>query len=196
MNQAVEADTILKVTALAVARNRVGAKLPIADVMRAEGMTEADYETFTGNPTFNTYVAAYVKELTEAGFGFSAKCRVLAEDLLPTAYHMSMDNGVSPAVRAKLIENIVEWGGLRPKNTTATVEKSGPGFSITINLPGQTPETPTEAPIDVVPEPQISSETTETALVPATTTEKATLVVFDESEEYEYAGDDVLEAPQ
>lgn len=136
---AVRADQFLRSLALSVARNRVGANRPIAEVLTAEGVTEQEFIVLADNPQFKRYVEAYTADLKENGFSFSAKSKVLAEDLLPVAYHMARDEETPAAVRAKIIENLVEWADLKPKKTVDTAQGNN-GYSITINIPGGVPQ--------------------------------------------------------
>lgn len=180
---AIRADVFLRELALAIARNQVGANVPVHEVLAAEGITQQEYDAIKKNPTFEGYVAAYVKELTETGFSFAAKSRVLAEALLPDVYHMIKDPDVPAAVRLKAVENIVEWGDLKPKKTVEA--GGGPGYSITINIPGALPTTVsarTQA-ADVVEVPTIE--------LPSAPPKKQSTILLDEPESYEYAGDDV-----
>jgi len=133
MHSSINADQLLRGLALSIARNSVGAMLPIHSVIAGEGLTQTEYDQIAANPQFQRYVDMYVKELRDSGFSFSAKARVLAEDLLPTLYHMAKDDDVPAAVRRQAITDIVEWAELKPK--TNQIAPSGPGFSITINLP-------------------------------------------------------------
>lgn len=133
MYNAVQQDTHLQSLALAVARNTVGANLPLADVLKREGVSQQEYAHISANNIYQKYLTAYTKELTENGFSFSAKARVLAEDLLPNLYYIARDVDSPAPSRIKAIENLVEWGELKPKeNARATM---GAGFSINIVLP-------------------------------------------------------------
>jgi len=159
----------------------VGAQLPIHGVIAGEGLTQTEYDQIAANPQYQRYLEAYTTELRENGFSFAAKSRVLAEDLLPVAYHMAKDPDVPAATRAKMIENLVDWGDLKPKNNLN--QASGPGFSITINLPS----TANSAPKTLVLEaeaPQITPEIAENS--------QKTPILLIEDENYEYAGDDYV----
>jgi hypothetical protein len=92
---------------------------------------------------------------------------------------MARDPDVPAAVRAKILENLVDGGDLKPKNTSNA--GAGPGFSITINIPtvGQTPAK------TIV----LEAETTENAQKTVETIEKPTILLI-EDENYVYAGDD------
>jgi len=180
MHSAIHADQLLRSVALAVARNAVGAMRPENEVAASEGITVQELRAISQNPQFQRYVDTFTTELRDSGFSFAAKCRVLAEDLLPNAYHMVKDPDVPAAVRAKVIENLVEWADLKPKRDTGATNQ-GAGFSITINLPsaaqiaqGKTTEivevTTVDEPLTTSPTPQIA---------------------FEEPEDYEYAGDDI-----
>jgi hypothetical protein len=177
------ADNVLKTLALAIARNRVGARVPDADIALAEGITANEFLRICTNPTYTRYVDVYTKELTDSGWSFSAKAKVLAEDLLPTVYGMAKDADVPAAVRQKLIENLVDWGDLKPKTTLQGAQ--GPGFSITINVPGVTTSTHNAlTTVDAVEVPVMT--------LPKAPERERALIAFDEPVDYEYAGDDVI----
>ena len=133
MHSSIHADQLLRELALSIARNSVGAMRPTHEIVAGEGLTQTEYDQIAANPQFQRYVDMYVKELKDSGFSFSAKARVLAEDLLPTLYHMAKDQDTPAAVRRQAITDIVEWAELKPK--TNQIAQTGPGFSITINLP-------------------------------------------------------------
>lgn len=175
------ADNVLKSLALAIARNRVGARAPDADIALSEGITNNEFTRLCTNPQFTRYVETYTKELTDSGWSFSAKAKVLAEDLLPTVYGMAKDVDVPAAVRQKLIENLVEWGDLKPKTTGMPV--TGPGFSITINVPGVAPSVMNGVGLqDVVEVP--------TFVLPSAPARPRSAILLDEPDTYEYAGED------
>lgn len=139
MHSAIYADTLLRSVALSVARNEVGARRPLNEIIASEGITAAEYDQISKNPQFKRYYTQYCKDLSENGFSFEAKSKVLAEDLLPEAYRMARDPDVPAPVRAKMIENIVEWGNLKPKASQLAVT-GGSGFSISINFPDSVPK--------------------------------------------------------
>lgn len=181
MHPSINADHLLRSLALSVARNLVGAMRPTHEIIASEGLTQTEYDQIVLNPQFQQYVEAYKTELKDTGFSFSAKSRVLAEDLLPSAYHMARDPDVPAAVRAKILENLVDWGDLKPKNTSNA--GAGPGFSITINLPS----TPNSAPKTLVLEAETPEKATEIAEIV-----QKTPILLAEDENYEYAGDDYV----
>jgi hypothetical protein len=182
LHSSINADHLLRSLALSVARNLVGAMRPTSEIIASEGLTQTEYDEIAKNPQFQHYVDAYKAELKDSGFSFSAKSRVLAEDLLPSAYHMARDPDVPAAVRAKILENLVDWGDLKPKNTSNA--GAGPGFSITINIPtvGQTPAK------TIVLEAE-TAENMQKTVENAEITEKPTILLI-EDENYVYAGDD------
>lgn len=134
MNQNVSADTNLRELALTIARNEVGANVPLSEVLANECLSADEYEKIAKNPVFAQYLKQIKAELVENGFSFASKCRVLAEDLLANAYRMAKDDDTPAAVRLRALENLVDWGDLKPK--TAFSGANGPGYSIVINLPG------------------------------------------------------------
>lgn len=130
----IEHEDTLKRLALAVARNRVGPKYPIEDVLLSEGVPQSEFSRFLDDAVFSRHVTAYVTELTENGFSFKAKCRVLAEDAVKTLYHMARDPDAPAASRVKCIENLVQYADLAPK-PTLNAEGSAAPFHITFNIP-------------------------------------------------------------
>jgi len=201
MHSGIHADAELRAVAIAVARNNVGAKRPEHEVAASEGITDAELIEIKRNPQFKRYLEAYERDLRENGFSFSAKSRVLAEDLLPDAYFLARDKNIPPAVRVKMIENLVEWGELKPKKDQGQLAV-GSGFSITINLPDSDQKVHEEREI-VIEHDEIDEKTPDLVLEqlekpenePKTVEKEPKLSLknlFDEDEEYEYAGDDVL----
>lgn len=134
MHPAIRADQSLRELALAEARNRVGPDEPMAVFLAQEALSQAEYDEIAKNPVYQGYVKTFMAELRDAGFSFSAKARVLAEDLLADVYLMAKDVDTPAAMRVKTLENLVEWGRLAPKQTADV--QAGPGYSITINLSG------------------------------------------------------------
>ena len=199
MHSSINADQLLRELALSIARNSVGAMRPTHEIVAGEGLTQTEYDAIAANPQFQRYVDMYVKELKDSGFSFSAKARVLAEDLLPTLYHMAKDLETPAAVRRQAITDIVEWAELKPK--TNALAQTGPGFSITINIPS-TANSPQQTLILEAESPKIddfSSKMLENdsfegltgdfELPNAEKVQKAPLFLL-EDENYEYGGED------
>jgi len=191
LHPSINADHLLRSLALSVARNLVGAMRPTAEIIASEGLTQPEYDQIALNPQFQQYVEAYKTELKDTGFSFSAKSRVLAEDLLPSAYHMARDPDVPAAVRAKILENLVDWGDLKPKNTSNA--GAGPGFSITINIPtvGQTPAQTIVLEAENAENLQKTSKFDEDEIKMLGLPRKQEISLA-EGDDYEYAGDDYL----
>ena len=121
--------------ALAIARNQVGEKLPISDILASEGVPVSAFEQLLGDPVFTQEVKKLAKDLTEHGFGFQTKCRVMAEDLLQTKYKIIKNQDTPAAVRMKGIESLVKWADLEPKTDATLGGPGGPQFSINIVVP-------------------------------------------------------------
>lgn len=186
MHSAIYADQVLRGLALSVARNDVGAQRPLHEVLASEGIAQSDYADISTNPQFQRYLTIYTAELKDNGFSFSAKSRILAEDLLPAVYHMAKDPDVPAQVRMKSIENLVEWGDLKPKTATNLAQNGG--FSITINLPGTLSSPPETLVLDAqtVEKTPISDQNQPKKL------QNKALITLEEPDDYEYAGDDYL----
>jgi hypothetical protein len=181
----ITADTLLRSLALSIARNAVGAMRPLSEVLAAEGMVQSEYDLIAQNSQFKRYVDAYTADLKENGYSFAAKSKVLAEDLLPTAYHMARDPETPAAVRAKILENLVEWADLKPKKTQDAA--GGPSFSITFNIPGLPAQTISQkAVVDVTEVPEIAGLPHFDSPEPLPRPK----IELAEPEDYEYAGED------
>lgn len=210
MQNAVRADLFLKSLALSVARNTVGANLDIQEVLKSEGIQLVEYQDIEKNSTYQGYLSKYKQELVDSGFSFEAKCRVLAEDMLPGFYSLGRDPDTPAAVRAKVMEQMVKWANLEPKNDIALGGNAG--FSINIVLPSDSGGEPTTITAEIQPKEVASgSEDEQDALegefdsVSDEQDESESLeqpqmlgsdilsAFFDESEDYQYAGDDVYE---
>ena len=133
MNQNLRADLNLREIALSVARNEVGANEPLSVVLLAENLTQYEYDQIAKNPQFQRYLTEFKADLVENGFSFTAKSRILAEDLLQNIFLMAKDPDTPAAMRVRTLENLVEWGKLKPQGQ---IFDTGGGYSITINLPG------------------------------------------------------------
>jgi hypothetical protein len=208
MHSGIYADTELRAVAITFARNNVGAQIPLDKFLLSEGITDEQYDQLEQNSQFKQYVEFFEQEFRKNGFSFSAKSRILAEDLLPDAYHMAKDINVPPAVRAKMMENLVEWGDLKPKKDVSQLAV-GAGFSITINLPDMPQkeeklviehEEIEEVPKKRKKRAKITKNTVSEPIKPAKNALKvlenkpklSISDLFEEAEDYEYAGDDVL----
>jgi len=186
MHSSIHADQLLRQTALSVARNSVGAALPIHTVVASEGLTQTEYDAIAANPQFTLYVEQYTKELKDSGFSIQAKARLLAEDLLPTMYHLARDADAPAAARVKIFENFMDLADARPKNSANAA--AGSGFSITINIP-QVGGTPAQTMTFEAETPQKPQDLPALGESTDSYPEKHPIELL-EPEDYEYAGDD------
>ena len=128
----------LRSLALSVARNKVGPDDPIEEVLARECVAPDEFDKLLEDPVFKRYVKDYVQELTDNGFSFQSKCRILAEDAVQSVYHIAKDPEAPAAARIKATENLVEWAKLHTPAALPT--SSQPQFQITFNIPpGFTP---------------------------------------------------------
>lgn len=194
MHSAIDADSIMKSVALAIARNQVGANRPVTEILPSEGITQLEYNEMVANPVFTRYLEAYTTELVDSGFSFAAKCRVLAEDLLPDAYKMVRDPDVPAAVRSKVIENLVDWANLKPKKDVAV--QTGAGFSINIVFPDKdgnaTPPEKVVSTQTAAPQPIIIENEPQQAQIEQKTKKTVDISgIFDDDEDYIYADEEL-----
>lgn len=130
VNQEIDTQSL----ALEVARNQVGMRLPVAELLTQLGVDEETFLQLAQNPLFKKQVNAYKKELEDNGVSFQLKAKIQAEEMLKRGWQIVHDSDTPPAVAVKQIENTVRWAGLDNKSTQ-DMHSAGSGFSITINIP-------------------------------------------------------------
>jgi hypothetical protein len=104
----------------------------LGEITVRHNITANDILVFNADPIFLKKVEHYRNEVREKGLTFRLKARAQAEELLTTSWLLIHDPAVSPAVKADLIKSTVKWGGLEPKDTSASADTGG--VKITINL--------------------------------------------------------------
>lgn len=121
----------------------------LGEIVARHNITANDILVFNADPVFLRKVEHYRNEVREKGLTFRLKARAQAEELLTTSWLLIHDPAVSPAVKADLIKSTVKWGGLEPKDTSASASAEG-GVKITINLG---PDPKDSRTIDITPTP-------------------------------------------
>ena len=136
-------------TAFAVARNKVGPRLPAEELMLSLGLTAHEFELLLEDELFRRKVRDFTKELTENGTSFVLKAQVQAEELLKTNFKLARATDTPPSVAVAAIANAVRWAGF-DKRAAGGEEDPGNRPKISINI---TLAPPKDAPrtIDVTP---------------------------------------------
>lgn len=150
VNQEIDTQSL----ALEVARNQVGMRLPVAELLAQLGVDEETFLQLAQNPLFKKQVNVYKKELEDNGVSFQLKAKIQAEEMLKRGWQIVHDSDTPPAVAVKQIENTVRWAGLDNKSTQ-DVQSAGSGFSITINIPNT--NSPSEKAVIEQPKLEIGS---------------------------------------
>ncbi len=93
---------------------------PIPDILTRYNVSEKEFEKLKKLPAFMQRVVDYRVEIKEKGLTFREKARIMAEDLLGTAYEM-VHHPTTPAnVKSDLIKFVTKVADLEPKpNPTA-----------------------------------------------------------------------------
>lgn len=139
------------VIAMEVARNRVGAQLPIEDLLGTLDLDEDEFIDLTKDPTFKVQVKKFCKELRENGMSFKLKLGIHVEDALIELHRLLKDADTPAAIKVKIVENFVKWAGLEPKEDKNALQAAGTRFSINFNW-GNAPNAPQQLPvIDITP---------------------------------------------
>ena len=200
MHSGIYADAELRAVAMAVARNNVGARRLLQEIAANEGITSAEFDQISQNPQFKRYLEAYERDLRE-NTSFFGKIEGFGRGFVFLTPIFGQRQQYTPAVRVKMIENLVEWAELKPKKDQGQLAV-GSGFSITINLPDSEQKEEKiviqhEEIADSEPEtPKLLENAAEIVLEEPKKGEKQPKLtlktLFDEDDDYEYAGDDVL----
>jgi len=119
-----------------VARNQVGPRLPVEQLIYDLGLTPFEFESLCEDQLFRRRVREFAKELTENGSSFVLKAQVQAEELLRTQFRIAKSPDTPPSVAITAIANTVRWAGLdkRPGDAPNDTGSAGPKISINIDL--------------------------------------------------------------
>lgn len=134
-NELVSREIDLNSLALELARNNLGQKLRIPELLQQLHIDEDDFISIAQDPVFRKQVATYTKELSENGVSFQLKAKIQAEEMLKRNWRIVHDPETPAAVAVKAIENTVRWAGLEPKSNAAGAVAPGTGFNIIFNIP-------------------------------------------------------------
>jgi len=122
-----------EVFAFEVARNAVGANLPIEDLLAQLGVTQEYFLSVVADEAFRRTVKAYRKEMEENGVSFQLRAAIIAEDGLKELYDLINDKDEPAAVRMRALEKAVDWGRLAPVSAAGTLQGAAP--TIVFNFP-------------------------------------------------------------
>jgi len=109
------------------------------DIAFRYGIAGASWESLTKWVPFQNAVAAQKAEYEKSGFTFKVKAKVLTEDVFEHAYKIARSNDSTLLQKLEFIKVGAKLADMEPKANQAVA--SGPGFSITINLGTQAPQT-------------------------------------------------------
>lgn len=150
MTDLVQREIDTEALALEIARNQVGMKLPIQQLLQQLHVDPNYFMQLSKDEVFLKQVKAFTKELKENGVSFQLKAKIQAEAMLKKNWQLVHDQETPAAVVVKAIENTVRWAGLEQKTNTAVQQSNTPGFQIIFNIPDTIKESRT---IDVTPTP-------------------------------------------
>ena len=151
----IEQATTEDFVALLVARNRVGASIPLEELLHRYGVPLEDFQELAKQTTFHDKIKQQVESLTKTGFGVEEKAAILHEAGLPVLYEMLNNEDLPASARLKAHEMLGDISGKSKKNPDAFQPGAGPGrYQLTIII-GDTKEThiasPTANIIDATP---------------------------------------------
>lgn len=99
------------------------------------GYDQSAYDTLVSQEWFVQAIEAKRAELRRSGWTFKAKAALMAEDMLEETY-LAAKQSDSVGTKLEVAKYLTKIADLEPR--TNAVQQTGPGFSITINLPTQT----------------------------------------------------------
>jgi hypothetical protein len=137
-------DANLQVPSEMVAEMAKGLEEP-EDIARRFGFAGHRWEQLSKWQPFLDAVAAKQAELAAEGWTFRTKAGLGAEMMLDDLLRIGLSSEVPLMQKLAVTEALVKWGDKAP--TAAAGAGSGPGFSITINLPSTVDARPKEKDI-------------------------------------------------
>ncbi len=104
---------------------------PLKDVMERFGVSQDEMHQLMRFRPFLYAVKEFQRQIAEKGITFKMKAKVLAEDLLPDAYHLAKNPDAPFSVRHDAMKSVVRWAEL----DSPPDARNGVGqFNIQINL--------------------------------------------------------------
>lgn len=102
-------------------------------IAKKHGYTEKEYLQLNGMPWFHTALDKCRATLDEAGFNFTTKMKMLAEDLIVHTYHQAK---LSDSVNVKLdvAKHLTKVAGLEPAQNNLNPLGAGGAFQVVINF--------------------------------------------------------------
>jgi len=120
--------------AFEVAKNHVGAKLPVRELLMRLQVPQRVFLECSASELFRRAVKGFVRELEESGESFRMRARIAAEDSIPVLYRIAHNDDEPGSSRIKAVEDLVRWADLEP-NKNVPNHQGGPSFVINFNLP-------------------------------------------------------------
>ena len=119
--------------ALALARNALGMKLPITELLTQLGIDPNSMLALANNQSFKDMVKSYRAELEKDGEGIRLKSAVALEHSIPKLYAL-VHNDDTPA--NVVVQGIKQMADMAAINKQDTIMPTGSGFVVNINLSG------------------------------------------------------------
>ena len=102
------------------------------DIAIRLGFSEAEWHEIEHRPDFTAEVLRIRSDMEKSGQMFRIKAAVMADKLLDNTFASAMSGDIPVKDKVAALQQLTRIGGLE---TSSVVQQSGPGFSITINLP-------------------------------------------------------------
>lgn len=90
---------------------------PLPEILQRYNITSDELSHLLKQSAFKEQVAGYKREIKEKGLSFREKARIMAEDLLGTAYDIIHHPGSAPSTKADLIKWVAKVADLEPRQS-------------------------------------------------------------------------------
>lgn len=110
---------------------------PLDEIAARHGYTQEQTDQLRKDPSFSIRVARVASELKKDGVTFRMRAAHAAEDLIGVIWREAKASTTALPIKIDALKTLAKLGDMEPKANTQV--QTGPGFSITINLPGQSP---------------------------------------------------------
>lgn len=105
---------------------------PLEVILERYNVSPAQFEKLKKTPAFMQRVVEYRAEIKAKGLSFREKAKIMAEDLLGTAYELIHHPSTPASVKADLLKAVVKFADLEPKDTKQSPEMFLPQIAAAI----------------------------------------------------------------
>lgn len=109
---------------------------PLADTLARLNVTPENYARFCDMPAFRRALSDAAANLRDNGLQFTTICQGIAMEALPFFDQMLQNPDLPPTLRVTMMDKVVTWGKLLPKEEKASAGDNQNTVNIQFNFSG------------------------------------------------------------